>query len=1689
MKIKELQSRFLLSLTLTLMLSAFAADTQAQVYGNEWINFSNTYYKFKIAEEGIFRITKAQLDALGMGNVAGNQFAIFREGAEVPIYTSATGAFGGNDYIELYATKANGKMDTELYPFAAYQGNANVNLISDTAYYFITYDNLPHQRYQAVNNPIPFPAPAPSAYCFTTAYPNENPRNTFAPGRSHEYNVNFGYFYSADFDLGEGYAYNGLGTNNSVNISTPQVNTTSGVNAIVSFAFAGHALTAPPNILQHSVNVSVNSANIFDTSLSGFNMAKRSIAVAPSILNSNNTAINVQDNYNFLLFSASIKYPRNYNFSGNFSAKASFQVPASDRYLEISGFSTGGQQPLLYDITNKKQYLGVESGGVIRFYLDVSVAPKDMFLTNVGSVNNITNFKQIQFRNYSIAVNQGDYIILSHKDYINATPSYTNDFKNYRASAAGGSHSTVVADVTELYDQFGYGFEFHPIAIRRFVKYADEVWVEQPKYLFIIGKGITYSSYRNYQGSANQYSYSPVPTWGDPGSDNLFSSFNNSQKPILATGRLSAWNNQEIGDYLEKVKSYETALKPALLPTVASEYWKKSALHIAGSSELTLQETQLVPALKVSADIYKDSLAGGVVTTIKKNSTSSVEEINSNMVDSLVNKGIHHITFFGHASSVGFDYNLNDPDNYNPKPRFPTFYAYGCNVAHIFTLTQARTVSERYLKSSNGGSIVMIAGNNSGYTGTLAYYMRNFYQSFSYKNYGKILGDQYKNNINYMQDNEPSDFMDIHTQCLIYQGDPALATYSPDLPDYVVETGGLSTTPANVTTAYDSFELKVNVYNLAKATKDSVWLRVEHTKPGNSTPYYTDSLRLPYVLNSDTVRFKIPIDPNKDIGLNNYTVKIDADEHFEEISEENNQAVFQLFIFSENLEPVYPKEFAIVHNQDLTLKASTLNAFAPLRKYRLEIDTTEQFNSSLKQSTEIMSIGGVVKWKPNINYKDSVVYYWRAAPDSIASGTDYSWSYSSFIYLANGSDGWNQSHYYQYRKDMPYTGMSLSEQTGRKFKFTPYNNIYKIENAIVWPWLNNYDQEKETLNDIKLFRFECYHTGALYIAVIDSATGRPWRSPAAGQGGSTAACHTTGEVRETFEFPLGTVQQRNNAKDFLESIPAGNFISIRNYMVGTVWNGVNKDVMMSDTLPNNASGVSLYHTLKNLGFTAIDQFDTVKPFIFFGQKGYPGYPAQQVVGADENSYITVDAQFLSYPDTGIMKSTVVGPALEWQSLKWSASTDDVYPDNDSAVVQVYGIDTGNVETLLYTGYTRDTSLSFIPAEQYPNLKLIWLSVDNISRTSPNLDYWRVLYAPVPEAALNAAAFFQYKDSLSEGEKGKLRIAIENLTPLPMDSMLVKYTLIDAANGKHVLSTKRYKKLQGNDTLIADLEIDANAYPGQNLLLVEANPDNDQPEQYHPNNLGYLSLNMNADKLNPVMDVTFDGVHILDKDIVSAKPLIKVLLRDENKYMALNDSTLMTVKLLYPNQSTPVDVPMDGTICKFIPAQLENDKKNEARIEYKPTLPEDGLYKLIVTGKDRSNNTAGNTLKYDVQFTVENKPSITHVLNYPNPFSTSTQFIFTMTGSEIPSQFKIQILTVTGKVVREIKRHELGELHIGRNMTDYRWDGKDEYGQTLGNGVYLYRVITSIRGENVEQRKNASVDKFFKNGYGKLYIMR
>jgi flagellar hook assembly protein FlgD len=316
------------------------------------------------------------------------------------------------------------------------------------------------------------------------------------------------------------------------------------------------------------------------------------------------------------------------------------------------------------------------------------------------------------------------------------------------------------------------------------------------------------------------------------------------------------------------------------------------------------------------------------------------------------------------------------------------------------------------------------------------------------------------------------------------------------------------------------------------------------------------------------------------------------------------------------------------------------------------------------------------------------------------------------------------------------------------------------------------------------------------------------------------------------------------------------------------------------------------------------------------------------------------------------------------------------------------------------------------------------------------------------------------------------------------------TSTDPANNTKVIFDGNKKPIVAGDTIMIDQTIDTKSLVGDNSVNINFNPNNAQPEQYLFNNYLNKNIYVRADTNAPNLDVTFDGIHILNKDIVSPKPNILIKLKDDSRYLALNDTALFKVQLRYPDGQLR-NIRVDNDTLQFSPSNnVPGGDNNAATLVYKPFLKEDGEYELVVTGKDVSNNPSG-AIEYHVAFEVYNKSMITNLLNYPNPFTTSTAFVFTLTGTALPSQFRIQILTVTGKVVREVTKQELGPIKIGHNITEYKWDGKDQFGQPLANGVYLYRVIADINGKKIERLKSSSfnTEKYFQSGYGKMYLMR
>ncbi|PHQ79065.1 MAG: hypothetical protein COB65_13105 [Thalassobium sp.] len=408
--------------------------------------------------------------------------------------------------------------------------------------------------------------------------------------------------------------------------------------------------------------------------------------------------------------------------------------------------------------------------------------------------------------------------------------------------------------------------------------------------------------------------------------------------------------------------------------------------------------------------------------------------------------------------------------------------------------------------------------------------------------------------------------------------------------------------------------------------------------------------------------------------------------------------------------------------------------------------------------------------------------------------------------------------------------------------------------------------------------------------------------------------------------------------------------------------------------------------------------------------------------------------------------------------------------------------------------------SIIDASIYPYAKMRAYFLDNVSNTPAQIYRWQLLYDPEPELALNPALGFTFSaltDSLQQGQNVEFAIAIENISEFDMDSLLVHYWVEDEDRNRTYLPYVRQDSLRSGEVLYDTITFDTENYPNSNSLWIFANPTNDttglqdQLEQYDFNNIAEIKFNIAVDEMNPLLDVTFDGLHILDGDIVNAKPTIKISLDDENPYLLLSedmDTSNFQVFILKPGATQYTQIRfLDGTGANIMYWTTATGPDNKFEIEYPVEFAVDGTYKLRVQANDKSANLSGE-MAYEIEFEIINRSTITNLLNYPNPFSTRTQFVFELTGSVIPDQIRIQIMTITGVVVREINEDEIGPLRIGRNRTEFWWDGRDQFGDPLANGVYLYKVVTRINGLDVENRET-DADNFFKKGFGKMYLMR
>ncbi|MDQ3111747.1 MAG: C25 family cysteine peptidase [Bacteroidota bacterium] len=1659
--------RLYILFVVSLFISASAA---AQVYGNEWIVYSQQYLKIKVANDGIYRIDSTVLsnaiNAAGasLSTVDARNFQLFHNGQEEYIWIKgeADGVINATDYIEFYGVHNDGAKDSALYMNGNTILNPLYSIYSDTAVYYLTWNTS--------NSNLRFTSTADTAFSAYTPAPYFTNRETFIgnsayfPGVQNSLGLTDPAFISSEgfYDLPFDYA-----TSASRNVYSANAYTAPGrPDARVQIKIGSHSDDAN-NLLDNKIQILFPSV-LFDTMYDGYQVNTYNFnSIDPATLGSGYTTFVVSS----INASASISsgrtaiayitldYPHTFGMEGRtrFFGHLPDNTSASKSYLVLTG--VGGSGPVrVYDFFNHERIDATSVGPVHHALVaNGNGTEKPFAIVDELSVRNVTTIVPVTatgfFTDFGFTPVDSAFVIVAHKSLMNVAQQY----KTYRSSMAGGTRNVVLADVGELYDQFAYGVSQHPLSIRNFSAFLIATYPSTPAHLFLIGKSI----YADYSRS-HQFAPNLVPTFGYPPCDNgLTAGLNGTLwEAAIPTGRIAALDSAQAQWYLNKVISYESQ-PPA--------EWMKHVLHFGGGST-SVEQSQFSGFLNNYENIIEDTLFGGTVQTYLKTSTSPIQINQSDSLRDRIEAGVSIMTFFGHASGTGFDQSIDDPSTYSNIDRYPFLLANSCYAGDIHS--PGVSSSEAFTLIDQKGTIGYLASVGLGFPGFLNLYSTNIYRSVGQTLYGKSIGECIQWSVNQAENTYPQDiFLKTTLMEMTLQGDPSVVINSFPKPDYQITNADVW---FDQQTQPDSISVFAKVTNLGKAVSDTFIVQLVRNFPNGSGDTLYQQIRAPKF--RDTLLFRIPVDQQRGIGLNRIRISIDHYQEIDEMNENNNVTIpdIDLLIHGSAIVPVYPYEFAVIPNDTITLKASTVNPLEPLKTYRFELDTTDLFNSAFKQTYVITTVGGVVNWQPNLLSTDSMVYFWRVSPDSLTTADAFLWRKSSFQYITNRV-GWGQDHIFQFSNDN-YQYVQL-DRTQRDFDFVNDVRTISVKNGIYGatiPWNEVYYKLDGGIQHIFSCVFGC-GSGGVTIAVIDPVTGMPWSYLDTNAVGPAGNCICYPQTFYAYDFADNTVAGRSNIENFMASIPLG------------------FHVLVYSQYYHNASSypAGLLTQFDSIGSPAMGSVADTTAFIVWGTKGALT-SGTTVVGANSASVITLQDTIVTNWNVGQITSPVIGPAASWGSFHWKQRSVES-PDNDSVSVVLYGITANGVQDSLTTFVEDSTDINsllpYVNASAYPYIRLAVRMKDDTSRTPVQMERWHVLYSPMPDVAVNPPLTFSfYNDSLQEGENAKLVVAIQNLTPWSLtDSLLLTYWLIDKNRVRHNLPQKlRAPSFNGFQWFVDTVNVNTVNYTGTNELWLEVNPVgnvNSQLEQYHFNNVVMVPFTVGIDRINPLLDVTFDGVHIMDKDLVSGKPGILITLKDENQFLALNDTSDFNVFLRSPSQTVAQLVPWSADM-QFIPAVLPH---NSCKILFNPNCAEDGIYELIVQAKDRSNNVSG-LIDYEISFEVINHATITNVLNYPNPFSSSTQFVFTLTGNEVPDLFTIQVMTITGKVVREINREEFADLHIGRNITSYAWDGRDEYGDQLANGIYLYRIITRIDGESIEQR-NSGADQYINHGWGKMYLMR
>ncbi|WP_031428016.1 type IX secretion system sortase PorU [Flavimarina sp. Hel_I_48] len=222
-------------------------------------------------------------------------------------------------------------------------------------------------------------------------------------------------------------------------------------------------------------------------------------------------------------------------------------------------------------------------------------------------------------------------------------------------------------------------------------------------------------------------------------------------------------------------------------------------------------------------------------------------------------------------------------------------------------------------------------------------------------------------------------------------------------------------------------------------------------------------------------------------------------------------------------------------------------------------------------------------------------------------------------------------------------------------------------------------------------------------------------------------------------------------------------------------------------------------------------------------------------------------------------------------------------------------------------------------------------------------------------------------------------------------------------------------------------------------------------------VGGLNENAPEDNTGPLIKLYMNDESFVNGGVTNTSPFLLVQLEDDNGINTASGIGHDLVAILDGNETEPI------ILNDFYESDVDNFNLGKALRKLRDLEP--GLHTVSVKAWDTYNNSS----TADLQFVVAGDDNIQleNVLNYPNPFVNYTEFWFNHNRPYEPLDVQVQIFTISGKVVKTINRNVMTTGFLSREIT---WDGRDDFGDKIGKGVYVYKITvkSTLTNKKVEK---------------------